>query len=93
MSIFAVVLEFVDDKDLVGDTRPLHRQNLASLVERKIIVEAGPWTDGSGGMIVYDLPGRDELDEVLADEPYFKASAVKSWSVYEWRTLVGALGA
>ena len=32
---------------------------------------AGPFADGDGALLVYDLADRDELDGVLAKDPYF----------------------
>jgi len=45
-------------------------QHLEPLVQKGTIVLAGPFTDGSGSLIVVDAPSRDAVWELVARDPY-----------------------
>jgi uncharacterized protein len=50
--------------------RPAHLDNLRPLAERGLIVIAGPFTDGSGSLIVADFPGEPEALAFAQGDPY-----------------------
>ncbi|WP_049573732.1 YciI family protein [Streptomyces sp. SBT349] len=69
--------------------RPAHRASLARLHEEGRLLAAGPWADESGALLVFDLPGPEELDRVLAADPYFhRTPGVTVVSVREWAPVV-----
>jgi uncharacterized protein YciI len=50
--------------------RPAHLQHLEPLSQAGQVVLAGPFTDGSGSLIIVDLPSRAAVWEVVARDPY-----------------------
>jgi len=90
MARFAVELVFGDNQDERLAVRPAHREYLATLVERGVLLVSGPWADQSGALLVYEVADEAELREVLAADPYTPAGVVAETRVHEWSTLLGA---
>ncbi len=89
MARFAVELVFGDNQDERMAVRPAHREYLATLVERGVLLVAGPYADQSGALLVYEVADEAELREVLAADPYTPAGVVKEARVHEWQALMG----
>ena len=80
--MYAVELAFSDDPRRL-DLRPAHRERLAALAAEGRLLAAGPWSDDSGALLVFVLGSRDELDALMAEDPYYTAPGVTT-SVREW---------
>ncbi|MFC0527033.1 YciI family protein [Phytohabitans kaempferiae] len=65
--------------------RSAHRRLLASLCERGVVRMAGPLADDSGAVVVFDVPGRDDVERLLKRDPYLATPGVAVASVREWR--------
>lgn len=89
MARFAVELVFGENQDERMAVRPAHREYLATLVERGVLLVSGPYADQSGALLVYEVADEDELREVLAADPYTPANVVKETRVHEWQTVMG----
>ncbi|HVO24688.1 MAG TPA: YciI family protein [Candidatus Margulisiibacteriota bacterium] len=59
-----------DAKERRPQHRPAHLQHLEPLSQAGRVVLAGPFTDGSGSLIIVDLPSRQAVWEVVARDPY-----------------------
>ncbi len=88
MTTYAVQLIFDRDEDARLAVRPRHRAYLKELVTAGQLRLAGPFADGDGAMLVYDVADRDELDELLAKDPYFASgdpvasiASVRQWDL------------
>lgn len=93
MAFYAVVWRYTDDSALVDETRPLHREYLRGMVERGQVRQAGPWADGTGGLLVFEVADDAELTALLVADPYTKAGVVVDQQIHEWRAVVGPLAA
>jgi len=82
-AMFAVQLSYSDDPARF-DHRPAHRERLARLVTEGRLLAAGPWSDDSGALLVFLAERRDELDEILAADPYYSVPGVEVAGVHEW---------
>jgi uncharacterized protein len=85
-AMFAVQLAYShsnDDSTRLG-LRPAHRERLAALAAEGKLLAGGPWPDDSGALLVYIVEDRDELDRILAADPYYSAPGVTVTSVQEW---------
>jgi uncharacterized protein YciI len=71
MTVFVVELTFDRDEDARLAVRPKHRAYLHELATAGRLRLAGPFADDDGAMLVYDVADRDELDDILAKDPYF----------------------
>ncbi|GAA1119717.1 hypothetical protein GCM10009630_16910 [Kribbella jejuensis] len=88
MAQFVVQLRFdVSETDRRLEVRPAHREYLASLREAGKLVAAGPFTDGTGALLVYDVADEAELRDILAKDPYTPADVYEIATLAEWQTL------
>lgn len=81
-AMYAVLLTFSDDPARL-ELRPAHRERLAALAASGRLLAAGPWADDSGALLVFLTSTRDELDAVMADDPYYTAPGV-TVAIHEW---------
>jgi uncharacterized protein len=84
--MYAVQLAF---ENTPGDNtrlelRPAHRERLATLVSRDLLLAAGPWSDDSGALLIFRVDSREELDAIFAEDPYYSAPGVTFASIEQW---------
>ena len=65
--------------------RPAHREWLTGLKSEGRLVQAGPFEDGEGSLLVLDVADTAALDALLAQDPYPKDSIAVTRRV--WTTL------
>jgi uncharacterized protein YciI len=83
--MYAVQLAFSDDDTATRlGLRPQHRQRLATLAAEGRLLAAGPWSDDSGALLVFLAHSREDLDAILAADPYYSAPGVTVTSIHEW---------
>ncbi|OLF09457.1 hypothetical protein BLA60_20075 [Actinophytocola xinjiangensis] len=90
---FTVETTYTQDRDALHAARPGHREYLSGLVEQGRVAAAGPWADDSAGFAVYRVADRDELDRLLAEDPYTTGGVVAGRTVNEWKIVLGSLAA
>jgi uncharacterized protein YciI len=81
--MYAVQLAFSDDPARF-EGRPAHRGRLAGLIADGRLLAAGPWSDDSGSLLVFLVDSRDELDAIMAADPYYGTPGVSVAGVHEW---------
>ncbi len=59
-----------DAKDTRPQPRPAHLRHLEPLAQAGRILVAGPFTDGSGSLIIVDAASREAVWEIVAHDPY-----------------------
>jgi uncharacterized protein YciI len=83
--MYAVQLAYDDSAgDARLQLRPAHRERLRTLAEEGRLLAGGPWADDSGALLVFLVDDREEVDAILADDPYCSAPGVTVTSVTEW---------
>ena len=82
-TMFAVQLAFSDDPARL-EGRPAHRQRLADHLAGGRLLAAGPYADESGALLVFLVPNRAAIDEIIADDPYYSGPGVTVAAVQEW---------
>ena len=88
MAIFAVQLKFdASGTEARMQVRPAHREYLAFLKESGKLVEAGPFADESGALLVYDVADEAELRDILAKDPYTPAGVYELGLLKEWNQI------
>ena len=85
---FAAIIEYTKDASAISATRPLHREYLKKLVESDRIVISGPFTDDSGGILVYEANSLEDAEKLIRDDPFAKAGVFVSWKIHEWRVVM-----
>ena len=86
--MFVVELEFSADPARLA-LRPEHRRRLIALHEAGKVRLAGPWADESGSLLVFDVADESAVREILADDPYYRATGVTIARIAEWNLIVG----
>ncbi|MEJ1978848.1 MAG: YciI family protein [Acetobacteraceae bacterium] len=69
--------------------RPVHRAYAARLMAEGKLVTAGPLTDGSGGLFIYEAETLEEAEALVRDDPYTTGGGIASYELTGW-TMVGA---
>lgn len=70
------------------ELRPRHRELLAELKEQGVLVDAGPFPDGTGSICVFSADQK-RVDEALAADPYFSCEGVRVVAVRQVDALFG----
>ena len=67
--------------------RPAHRELLSRLHAEGAVPYGGPLADGSGAVILWDLPDEASVRERMATDPYYGAPSVTEVSLRAWDPL------
>jgi uncharacterized protein YciI len=81
---FAAIIEYSRDRDRVEAVRPVHRQYLTALHQRGQLAVAGPFTDGSGALIVYEAASAEEAEKLLRGDPFHENGIFLSYILRPW---------
>ncbi len=82
---FAAVFEYLQDPEKVAAIRPLHRQYLSSLLEKDQLVAAGPLTDDTGALIVYEAESAEAVEQLIRADPFFANGIFLRWKLLPWK--------
>lgn len=89
MALYALYIRFTDNTEKRLATRPVHREWLKSHHDSGKVVEAGPFTDDSGAIIVYDVADKAAAEAQFAQDPYSIAGGiVESVTFHEWNRVL-----
>ena len=89
MPKFAVILTYdAAQTERRQEVRPSHREYLRSLADEGKLLHAGPFTDDSGALIVYEAESRADAEGFLANDPFTKNGIVKAWQMNEWNRVL-----
>lgn len=88
MALFVVQSRFdLAETDRRMEVRPAHREYLTALKEAGKLVAAGPFTDQTGALLVYDVADEAELRDILAKDPYTPQNVYEIATLAEWQPL------
>jgi uncharacterized protein YciI len=88
---FAAVIQYIQDKAKVTALRPAHRQYLSELRQRGRLAVCGPFTDDSGGLIVYEAASREEAEKLIKDDPFNQNGIFVRYDLRPWNPVIGNL--
>ena len=69
--MFVVYGSYIRPIEEVERVLPLHLAYLDKLNERGILICSGPMKPRTGGVIILSLDSRDEVDEIIKNDPYY----------------------
>jgi len=85
--MYVLELEFGDDQRRLL-ARPAHRERLLALRASGQLVMAGPWSDDSGALLVFNTD-RESLQRILSEDPYYYSTpGVHIKFLREWKPIV-----
>ena len=82
---FAAIIQYTPDKAKIAEIRPFHRQYLTTLQERGQLAAAGPFTDDSGALIIYEAETLEEAEALLRADPFNKNGIFVSYQIRPWK--------
>ncbi len=85
---YAAIIEYSQDKDKVQSIRPVHRQYLTALRERGQLVAAGPFTDDSGALIVYEAASAEEAEKLVRGDPFHQNGIFLRYVLRPWNPVL-----
>jgi uncharacterized protein YciI len=88
MPYFAAMLEYGEDAERRQEVRPSHREYLRKLIDAGKLVQAGPYTDDSGAMIVYEAVDLAEVQELLTNDPFAQNGIIEGATIKEWNIVM-----
>jgi uncharacterized protein YciI len=81
---FAAIIEYLQEPDKVNSLRPVHRQYLLDLKARGQLAATGPFTDGSGALIIYEAATAEEAEQLLKGDPFSQNGVFVSYVLRPW---------
>lgn len=85
---FAAIIEYITDQDKVQSIRPTHREYLGSLRAGGKLATAGPFTDGSGALIIYEAESAEEAEQLIQADPFNQNGIFVSWKLRPWNQVM-----
>ncbi|HTU05381.1 MAG TPA: YciI family protein [Trebonia sp.] len=71
-------------EERVAALRPAHREYVTQLLAASRLVACGPFTDGSGGLFIYETDSLAAAEELVAADPYHVGGAFASYRLTAW---------
>jgi uncharacterized protein YciI len=90
---YAAIIEYPPDRDRVQSVRAEHRQYLSGLRAKGQLAIAGPFTDDSGALIVYEAASAEEAEQLLRDDPFFREGIFQKYVLRPWNPVMGGVSA
>lgn len=92
MSIFAVTYRYEAAQTEAREAnKPAHREWLAAQVEAGNIRSVGPFTDGSGALLLVEADGPDEARALVDADPHCIRDMVSEVTIRQWMPVFGTL--
>jgi uncharacterized protein YciI len=85
---FAAIIEYLQDRAKVAEVRPAHRQYLTGLRDSGRLVAAGPFTDDSGALIIYEAPSHAEAEKLIQGDPFHVNGIFLRWQLRPWNPVM-----
>jgi len=73
-----------ENQERIAEVRSAHRAYLASLKENGKLWAAGPFTDDSGALIIYEVESEADVKEIIDDDPFHEAGVFSTYIVRPW---------
>ncbi|UCE31876.1 MAG: YciI family protein [Burkholderiales bacterium] len=83
---FVSYVTYTADKARVTTHRPAHREYLSGLLAQGKLVTAGPFTDDSGALFVYEADSPEQAEALIAADPFavhgvFERRELRPWKL------------
>jgi uncharacterized protein YciI len=92
MVYYVVKWKYTEDNAKVAAARQAHVDYLKEIQSAGSLAVAGGWSDGSGGLVVFDVEDRNELIPILENDPFTIEDVIVETEIHEWKVGVGSVG-
>ncbi|HEY0119837.1 MAG TPA: YciI family protein [Cellulomonas sp.] len=90
MTVYAVRYRYNDRTEQRLTARPVHRAWLAERLAAGDLLASGPFTGGeTGALLIFRAASRDDLDAILARDPFAAEDVLADVEVREWEQVLG----
>lgn len=76
---YAAIAVYTRDPATIAQARPAHREYLTRLQKQGKLAISGPFSDDSGGLLVYEADTAAQAEKLVADDPFATAGVFVSW--------------
>ena len=78
--------KYTNDREKILAHRPAHRDYLRKLLNQGKLALAGPFSDDSGGLFVYEVDSSEAASAIVAEDPFsingvYETVEVKPWTL------------
>lgn len=84
MILYAALLTTID-KEKDNEVLEEHKEYLKKYIDQGKIFAKGPFTDHSGGLVIYSVKDIDEAKSILEDDPVIKYNS-REYILKEWKS-------
>lgn len=92
MPLFAVSYRYEAEQTRDREAnKPAHREWLSAQVDAGTVRSVGPYTDGSGALLLVEAADTDAARTLVAEDPHCLRGMVSEVTVREWKPVFGAL--
>jgi uncharacterized protein len=85
---YAAIIEDLQDREKVEALRPAHRQYLKQLRDGGRLAATGPFTDGSGALIIYEAADAAEAERLLTGDPFSAGGVFVKYVLRPWNPVM-----
>jgi uncharacterized protein YciI len=85
---FAATIEYTRDTAKIAAARPAHRAYLKDLLDTGRLAISGPFTDDSGGLLVYETETLEETEALIRNDPFAKGGVFLTWNIRGWKPVM-----
>jgi uncharacterized protein YciI len=84
---YAAIAAYTSDAFTIAKARPAHREYLTGLIQQGKLVISGPFSDDSGGLLVYEAETVEQVEKLIAEDPFAKQGVFISWEIRPWNVI------
>jgi uncharacterized protein len=84
---FAAIAVYTTDASTIAKARPAHREYLNGLIQQGKLVISGPFSDDSGGLLVYEAETAAQVEKLIAEDPFAIQGVFVSWEIRPWNVV------
>jgi uncharacterized protein len=81
---YAAIAVYTPDASIIAKARPMHREYLTGLIQQGKLVISGPFTDDSGGLLIYEAETSAQVEKLIAEDPFATQGVFVSWEIRPW---------
>jgi uncharacterized protein YciI len=84
---YAAIAVYTPDASTIARARPAHREYLNGLIQQGRLVISGPFSDDSGGLLVYEAETPAEVEKMVTEDPFARQGVFVSWEIRPWNVV------
>ena len=89
---FVNYASYTDDQQTLNDLRPRHVEYLTGLLAEGKLAAAGPFTDETGGLFIYEVESAAAAEAVVAADPFASGGGFTSHELKPWKVVMAGPG-